>query len=103
MNMRLLLATIVLASFANPAAQADDIEGPRCVEVSKSTPYRGYGYLHIVHVNNTCEERVVCQVSTDVTPEPQTVQLAPQAREDVVTRVGSPASTFVARVDCETE
>ena len=102
MKMRFLLATALLASFAITAA-ADDVEGPRCVQVTKSAPYRGYGHVHIVHVNNTCDERVVCQVSTDVTPEVQTIRLAPHTREDVITRNGSPASTFEARVSCEAD
>ena len=55
---------------------ADEVEGPRCVEVRKSAPYRGYGHHHIVTVRNTCEEDVRCRVSTDVTPETQSLNVA---------------------------
>ncbi len=83
-------------------AMADEVEGPRCVEVRKSAPYRGYGHHHIVTVRNTCEEGVRCRVSTDVTPQPQSINVASGEEESVITRTGSPSSVFEAIVDCET-
>ncbi len=83
------------------SAQADEVQVPECVDVTKSAPYRGYGHNHIVHLRSTCEQAVRCEVSTDVTPEIQRVSVEPGQRQDVLTRTGSPASVFEARVDCE--
>ena len=98
--MRTLLIALAMLS-ASPAV-ADEVEGPRCVEVQKSTPYRGYGHHHIVTVRNTCEEAVRCRVSTNVTPQTQSISVEAGEEESVITRTGSPSSVFEAIVDCET-
>ncbi|MEM9862125.1 MAG: hypothetical protein AAF938_10945 [Myxococcota bacterium] len=82
-------------------ARADDVEAPTCVEVDKSAPIRGYGHAHIVHVENGCDRPVRCAVATDVDPTPTQITVPAGEREDVVARIGSPASTFEAIVDCE--
>jgi hypothetical protein len=97
----MLIAGILLV--APFGATADEVEGPRCVEVHKSAPYRGYGHHHIVTVRNTCEETVRCRVSTNVTPEIHSITVAAGEEDSVVTRTGSPASVFEAIVDCETQ
>lgn len=88
------------AGFVSHSA-ADTLEAPECVAVSKSTPYRGYGYAHIVTLRSTCEENLSCRVSTDVTSDEVMVDLASGQSSSVTTRVGSPASTFEAFVACE--
>lgn len=95
----LLLGILLVAPLG---VQADEVEGPRCVEVRKSAPYRGFGHHHIVTVRNTCEESVRCRVSTNVTPQTQSLTVAAGEEESVITRVGSPSSVFEAIVDCET-
>lgn len=82
-------------------AAADDIEAPRCVHITKSAPYRGYGHNHIVHLHNTCEDSVRCRISTDATPEQTMVDLDPEESKEIVTRVGSPSSIFEVRANCE--
>lgn len=58
------------------------------------------GYDHLVHLTNGCSRAAICQVSTDVNPEPQSVSLAVGASATVLTFRGSPARTFRAKVDC---
>ena len=86
---------------AHATAAADDIEAPRCVHITKSAPYRGYGHHHIVRVHNTCEESVRCRISTNATPEQQIVDLEPEEHKEIVTRIGSPSSVFDVRANCE--
>jgi hypothetical protein len=71
-----------------------------CVGVWTEARYVGFGYNHIVHVANGCNAAASCTVTTNVNPEPQTVAVPPGSRTDVVTFVGSPASTFAAKVEC---
>jgi len=104
-----LLAMCLVTFLQAPAAlraeepvQLDDqIEAPDCADVTKQAPYQGYGYSHIVSIENGCEYDLRCRVSTDVTPQPQSVRVEEGETELVVTRRGSPASEFQARVDCE--
>ena len=84
-------------------AMADEVEGPRCVQVRKSAPYRGFGHHHIVTVRNTCDDAVRCRVSTNVTPQTHSMSGPAGEEESVITRTGSPASVFEAIVDCETQ
>lgn len=75
-------------------------EPPPCVEVSTETPYRGYGYTHIVVLASSCERDLRCEVASDVDPAWQEVALEAGATERVVLRSGSPARTFTPRVRC---
>ncbi|MFK8000412.1 MAG: hypothetical protein AB8H86_12495 [Polyangiales bacterium] len=96
-----LIAGVVLVAPFD--AMADEVEGPRCVEVRKSAPYRGFGHHHIVTVRNTCDDDVRCRISTNVTPQTHSITVAAGEEDSVITRTGSPASVFEALVDCETQ
>lgn len=83
------------------AAQADEQTGPACVQYQKNAPYRGFGYLHQVTVQNRCEGPVTCSVATDVDREhPQTVNLDANADQTVTLRRGSPARAFEVILAC---
>ncbi len=90
------LALLVL--FVAPGALAQD--GPSCVESRAIARWAAAGYNHWVRVENGCDRRVRCQVSTSVSSERHTVTVAPGAAEEVLTFRGSPASEFTPRVDC---
>lgn len=98
-------AGIILGLFvpfvASKRAEADTLEVPECIAVSKSTPYRGYGYAHIVTLRSSCERPLRCEVSTNVTPDRIHIEVEPGRSESVTTRIGSPASTFETLVSCE--
>lgn len=85
---------------AGPADAAADAPVPACVHVSTVARYVPGGYNHVVILANACEKRAVCNVATDVNPQPQVVQVASGASTEVLTWMASPASTFVARVAC---
>jgi hypothetical protein len=71
-----------------------------CISVWPEVRYV-VGYNHIVHVANTCDAAFVCDVSTDVSPEPQRVSVPPRTEIEVVTFIGSPARVFVPNVQCK--
>lgn len=73
---------------------------PDCVSAQALVQSLAYGYSHRVHLANRCAYAVDCRVSTDVNPQVQTAHLEAGASTDVPTFLGSPASTFVAHVDC---
>src|SRR5205814_9404745 len=102
MSQRFLLATglIVVGAGAATIAMAASGVRPSCVTVTSDAFYRNYGYDHVVHVTNGCAGAVVCAVSTDVNPEPQRLSVPPKTTADVLTFRGSPARSFVPRVDC---
>jgi hypothetical protein len=91
------LAVISASSFGSAAEPAP----MPCVHAKAEAPYRGYGYDHIVKLENQCQKTVVCSVSSDVRPDPIVVSLAPKARTEVLLWRGSPASTFKARLSCQ--
>lgn len=98
---RILSALLLPALFIGAPASADDLEVPRCVEVTKSAPWVSYGHNHMVRIHNGCERAVRCEVSTDATPQPTNVEIAPDTTRELLTRRGSPSSVFEARVDCD--
>ena len=74
---------------------------PACVQVGTSSYYVPYGYNHVVSLTNGCARPATCLVSTDVNPERQTVEVPSNATVEVTTFMGSPSSTFTAKVDCK--
>jgi hypothetical protein len=102
------VAVVMLSATASSATTDISSERPRiaespamvCVGVWSEARYVGFGYNHIVHVANGCNVPTSCTVTTNVNPEPQTVIIPAGSRTDVVTFVGSPASTFTAKVEC---
>lgn len=72
-----------------------------CASVTASVRAEAYGYKHVVTLRNGCDKPVECQVWTDVDPEPRNaLRAAPGESSDVVTRVGSPASSVTASKEC---
>jgi hypothetical protein len=59
-----------------------------------------YGYNHVVILTNACAQSAVCSVATDVNPSPILVEVRSGGTSEVVTFMGSPSSSFVARVGC---
>ena len=95
-----LVAAVSPASAEAADAGAPPPQIPACVQVTTSSRWVPYGYNHVVDLANGCSKSATCQVSTDVNPEKQTVRLAPGEKKSIVTFLGSPSATFVARVDC---
>lgn len=75
-------------------------EHPACIEVTSHAQYSGFGYNHVVHLHNTCASAASCSVTTNVNPQPVSVQLAVGAATDLLTFRGSPASAFEAHAVC---
>jgi hypothetical protein len=76
--------------------------GPEgCLTWTTHARWVPYGYDHIVKLQNGCTAGARCEVSTDVTPEPQQVQVASGETASILTRRGSPARVFKANVSCD--
>ena len=75
-------------------------ERPECVVVRVSARYGAMAYDHWVQLESRCASTLTCSVRTDVNPAPTELRLEPGARRDVATFHGSPATEFVATVDC---
>jgi hypothetical protein len=71
-----------------------------CVDVKTEASFASVGFDHIVTLTSGCKQAMTCTVSTNVNPDPTTVQLAVGATESVVTWRGSPAREFSADVTC---
>lgn len=91
------VATVAFAATL-PSARA---EGLVCIGVSAQAIYRNYGYDHIVYLTNHCAGDAVCDVSTNVNPEPSHVAVPVNASIEVLTFRGSPARTFTPKVACQ--
>ncbi len=87
----------LLAVAIAPAALAKDSP---CVGVSSQALYRAYGYDHIVHLVNRCDDAAACDVFTDVNPEVIHATVPARDEVDVLTFRGSPARTFTPHVTC---
>ena len=104
--LALLVASVALALKTTPSALAADAGAPApaipaCVAVKSDSRYVPYGYNHIVTIANGCARETRCLVSTDVSPEQRSVDVPSKESREVVTFMGSPSSTFVARVSCK--
>lgn len=84
------------------AATASEASGgvPACIGVRSEARWVPYGYNHVVVIEDRCPSDASCVVSTDVNPTPQTVTVKAGTSVEVLTFAGSPASRFVAKVDC---
>jgi len=92
---------VALVGLAVPAAWATPVN--QCMTWRTEARYRNYGYDHMVHIHNGCEQRVACRVSTNVNPTETRVTISPGADVTVVTFVGSPSREFTANVTCVAE
>ncbi|RLB45852.1 MAG: hypothetical protein DRJ42_29015 [Deltaproteobacteria bacterium] len=73
---------------------------PTCIEHRGEARYRGYGYQHVVIIDNGCDQDARCEVATDVTPESQNVDVPAGETKEIITRNGSPSRAFEPRVSC---
>ena len=87
------------AADAGAAAPAPAI--PACVAVKTDSRYVPYGYNHVVTLTNGCAREARCLVSTDVNPEQRSVDVPSSQAVEVLTFMGSPSSTFTAKVTCK--
>lgn len=78
-------------------------ENPTCVSFTAEARYAGIGYNHLVHIVNACDKLASCSVSTNVSPDVINARVGAKGTETVLTYRGSPASTFVANVECKLE
>jgi hypothetical protein len=92
-----VVGVTALTAVLLPAAHADELA---CIGVSAQAIYRAFGYDHVVYLLNRCGRDAVCDVSTDVNPEPVHVAMPTNAAIEVLTFRGSPARTFTPRVSC---
>ena len=74
--------------------------GSVCIASWKESPYRNYGYDHIVAIRNDCDRAVRCSVTTSVAPGRYQVTVGAGATERVMTYRGAPRPGFSARVAC---
>lgn len=100
MCVSLLLAVLGFGVGA-ALAQSAGGERPACARARGMTRAQAYGWNHIVVIENTCATAVTCRASTDVRPEPVVVRVAAGETAEQLMWLDSPASAFVARVDCE--
>jgi hypothetical protein len=97
----LLAGLVVLSTLrVGKTRIAEERTEPPCILARTESPYRNYGYDHIVHLQNRCDAAVRCQVSSDVRSDPIDVGVDPGARVEVVLWRGSPVRLFNAKVDC---
>lgn len=96
---RIFGAVTAAVAFAGalPPARAEALV---CIGVSAQAIYRNYGYDHVVYLTNRCAGDAVCDVSTDVNPEPSHVDVPVNSTIEVLTFRGSPARTFTPKVAC---
>jgi hypothetical protein len=101
----LLLLGLASPVLAGPGGLDDGERGPdpakKCFEVRTLTPYRAYGYDHVVEIENKCDKPLQCDVKTDVNPETFKVDVPPHETRSVITFRGSPAREFKADVQCK--
>lgn len=94
----LLLSGVV---FVLVARAEDAAQGPKtCVTWTTEAKFVGYAYNHYVHLDNSCEARFICRVTTDVNPDPITANVEPKSKKTVLTFRGSPSAQFKAEVQC---
>ena len=104
-----LVLTAAIAAHANAADPPPEKGGaggkvekvPKCVDVRGEARFSGYGYDHLVEIDNRCDKSVSCTVATDVNPQSRTVTVAAGAKESLLTFRGSPASAFKPNVTCK--
>lgn len=101
-----LFATALVASLGAAAGSApvpaQRVQGVTdCIRFWPEARYGALGYNHIVHVQNGCDANAECRVSTDVNPQPVSVQVPGRKQVEVNTFLGSPAREFTPRVECK--
>jgi hypothetical protein len=72
-----------------------------CVQWKSEVKYSGFGYNHLVHLDNQCDYVAVCHVTTNVNPKGVHETLKPKEKKTVLTMRGSAAREFKAQVSCK--
>lgn len=93
-----LLSALSLGA-GEPAPDAG--EAASCVAWRGEARYRGYGYDHVVVLNNHCDGVAWCEVSSDVMPVPVEVVIEPGEDAEVLLWRGSPVREFIPAVVCQ--
>lgn len=99
----LLLGVVALVAGSARAEDDDPRKPPECMQVSHEARYRGYGYDHVVILENSCDRVQRCEVHTDVNPKVVEVVVPGKARKEVVTFRGSPSREFTPQASCKPE
>ena len=94
------MSPFVIAFLLAADAGAPPAGVPACLTVATESRYVPYGYNHLVTLKSACPKPLTCNVSTDVNPEKQKVEVAPNATVEVTTFLGAATQTFTARVSC---
>jgi len=94
-----LFALSALTPAVSSSLELQDL--PTCVRSWPEARFRGYGYLHIVHLANDCRLDAHCDVATNVNPKPVSVVVPASHQMEVVTYKGSPSRLFRPTVSCE--
>jgi len=94
-----LFALSALTPAMSSSLELQDL--PTCVRSWPEARFRGFGYLHIVHLANDCRVDAQCDVSTNVNPKPVSVTVPERHQVEVVTYRGSPSRSFRPHVSCE--
>ncbi len=94
----LVVAVVVLGIAGAAPARADKM--PACVHWWQQVVAAGFGYNHVVGIDNGCDKPVACVITTDVAPDPLKATVPGKQKVELVTFRGSPASTFKAKVEC---
>ncbi|HKU42562.1 MAG TPA: hypothetical protein VJR89_30600 [Polyangiales bacterium] len=95
-----LAAALVLPWLRAEAQAAPPAAALACVAVRGEAHYAGFGYDHRVYLTNNCKKPVTCSVTTNVNPEPATVDVAPGETQMVIMWRGSPAYEFKPDASC---
>ena len=100
---RIGVALALAAAVGLSAPWALGTPAPQCLTWRTEARYRNYGYDHLVHIHNGCDQRVSCRVSTSASATEIRVTVSAGADVTVVTFVGSPSREFSANVQCVLE
>jgi hypothetical protein len=98
------LAIVLGAATALAGASSESTPRPErvgCIDAWGEARYRNYGYDHIVHLRSRCRVRVLCDVSTNVNPNPVRTSVPAGESVEVLTFRGSSAQEFTLKVSCE--
>jgi hypothetical protein len=88
------------ASASDAVASGSNQRSLRCIDAWGEARYANYGYDHIVHLRSRCHVRAVCDVATNVNPQPIRVSVPAGREVEVLTYRGSPVREFSPKVSC---
>jgi hypothetical protein len=93
-------APLALLVFLAPAARAETEAAPACLKWWGESWARGFGYDHVVFIDNACSAPADCVVTTDVAPEPIRAVAPAKQKIDRTAFRGSPSRAFKPKVVC---